>query len=879
MINTFDWTIGRRLAAGFAVIALTFLVLVGAIWQWNAQSARAQDAYTQRVAPLDSATQNLDRRILNVGISVRTYLLTPGGESLQRFRAVADAATAALQRLGALPKDPEDEALFRQVDPQVRLYLDEATRLVAAAGAGGAALEARERSLTEARGRVAATLGRLSDRQNDRTADAIAAMQAARERSTVGMLIAAALTLLLLVVVGLATARSIRGPARNLVRAARALEDGDPQAAFTLRRHTEAALAGREPEGEMPQLALSFARAASAIERRESRLRADGEVATASGSSLVEADVAAAALPIICRHAGAEVGAVYAVGPEGNLLQAIATHALPASLPRVAFGEGIPGQVARQRAPLVVRDIPSDTSFAVKIGFDQALPRTVAAYPMVAHDALVGVVLVASLRELDAAALDFLAAATRQLGSGLENVRAYARITRLMADLGETTQRVQAQNEELQAQNEELQAQTEEIQAQNEEMQAQGEEIQAQNEQLKTQTDQMTQYAASLAESDRRKSEFLGVLAHELRNPMAAISNGLYALSHSGVDVSMRERAEGIIRRQTRVLGRLVDDLLDVTRIASGKVRLQNEPLDLVEVVRDCVGDHRELAASAHLSVDLRLAEEKLVVSADRVRLAQIVGNLLDNAAKFSEKGTVTVIVRHAGGRDEAELVVRDNGIGIDPAMLPRLFQPFSQADTSLARKRSGLGLGLSLVKSLVDMHGGSVQARSDGLGAGAEFIVRLPLARADTATQAPVALAPAARPEPAPGAAKRPRRVLIIEDNLDAAASLRDALRLLGHAVHVAHDAQEGIDAAREFRPDVVLCDIGLPTMDGYQVAQKLRADPHLRSIFLIAVTGYAGPDDQERAARAGFDRHFGKPPDIDRLNRLLEDIPLLHA
>jgi len=873
--GTFDWTIGRRLGVGFAVIALTFLVLLAAIWRWNEQSARAQNDYTQHVAPLDTATRNLDRRVLAVGIGVRTYLLNAGPEALLAFRTSVDAAAQGLDRLRALPKDAEGEAIFRELEPQLRTYLAEATRLVAEAGAVGTSLEARERALTAARGQVAATIARLADRQDERTTAAIAAMEAARERATQGMIVAVALALVLFLAIAVATARAIRLPARDLVRAAQALEAGDPRPALELRDRTQAKLGGAEPQGEMPRLALSFASAAAAIERREARLRADSDVATASGTSLVEAEVAAASLPLVCAHVGAEVGVLYALADDGATLLPIATQALEAPAAPVPVGAGVPGQAARQRTAVVVRDIPPDTPFAVQIGFDRAAPRTVAALPLLAHGTLIGVLVVASLRDLDAAALDFLGAATRQLASGLENVRAYARNVRLLADLEASNERVQAQNEELQAQNEELQAQTEEIQAQNEELQAQGEEIQAQNEQLKQQTDQVSQYAASLAASDRRKSEFLGVLAHELRNPMAAISNGLYALSHSGVDVGMRERAEGIIRRQTRVLGRLVDDLLDVTRIASGKVRLQKEPVDLAEVVRDCVHDHRELAA-AHVAVDVRLLEEKLVVLGDRVRIAQVVGNLLDNAAKFTEKGTITVIVRHAGAREEAELVVRDNGIGIDPAMLGKLFQPFSQADTSLARKRSGLGLGLSLVKSLVDMHAGSVRAKSDGLGTGAEFIVRLPLAAADALAAAP-ALARA--PEPPPGAAKRPRRVLIIEDNLDAAASLRDALRLLGHAVHVAHDAPEGIAAAREFRPDVVLCDIGLPTMDGYQIAGTLRADPHLRSIFLIAVTGYAGPDDQERAARAGFDRHFGKPPDIDRLNRLLEDIPLLHA
>lgn len=869
-----DWTIARRLGVGFAIIAIVLIVLLAAVWRWNEQSARAQAEYTQRVAPFGQATQDLDRRVLGLAIGVRSYLLSPGPEALQRFQANVEAVASGLERVTALTTDAEDAAIARELAPQVRAYVGDASRLVSEVGMGASQIEGRERALTEVRGTVEATLTRLAQRYDVRTTAAIAEMELARTRSARGMVVAAALSLLMLCIVAFATVRAISQPARDLVGAAAALEQGDPLPALALRDETLARHGG-EPQSEMPRLALSFASAAKAIDRRESRLRADGAVAVAAGSSLVETDVATAALAVVCDHVRAQVGVMYSVSEDGVHLMPVATHGVDARLTPVATGEGIPGRAARDRKTVTVRDLAADTVYLVKCGFAEASPRTIVATPLVAHGSVIGVLLAASLHDLDAEALAFIEGAARQIAAGLENVRSHARNVKLVADLAASNLRVQTQNEELQAQNEELQSQTEEIQAQNEELQSQGEEIHAQNDQLKLQTEQLERHAAALAESDRRKSEFMGVLAHELRNPMGAISNALFALSRAGVDVGMRERAEGIVRRQTRVLGRLIDDLLDITRIASNKVRLQQEPLDLADVVREVVTDSRELIEAAGMTVNMALPDEKLVVIGDRVRLGQVLGNLLDNAGKFSERGTVTLTLRRRSGMPQAEILVRDNGIGIDPAILTKLFQPFSQADTSLARRRSGLGLGLALVKSLAEMHGGEVSVRSDGLGQGAEFTIRLPLASASIPSAPPEMSPLPGSKEPASSVAKRPRRVLIIEDNPDAAASLRDALRLLGHAVHVAHDAPEGIAAAREFRPDVVLCDIGLPTMDGYQVAAKLRADPHLRSMFLIAITGYAAPDDQERAARAGFDRHFGKPPDIERLDRLLQDMP----
>jgi signal transduction histidine kinase/CheY-like chemotaxis protein len=364
---------------------------------------------------------------------------------------------------------------------------------------------------------------------------------------------------------------------------------------------------------------------------------------------------------------------------------------------------------------------------------------------------------------------------------------------------------------------------------------------------------------AELEDADRRKDEFLAVLAHELRNPLAPIRNSIFLLARlePGTD---RARAKlAVIERQIAHLTRLVDDLLDVSRISRGKVHLQRTALDLGALVRRAAEDHRDAVVAAGLDLAVEVPDEPLWVEADGTRLAQVTGNLLSNAVKFTHRGgRITVSLRRDGAH--AVLGVRDTGIGIDEAMRARLFEPFAQAEQPLDRSRGGLGLGLTLVRGFVALHGGSVEARSDGPGTGAEFLVRLPLGGA------PLPAAADASSAPAPV----PLRVLVIEDNVDSAETLRDALADAGHEVSIARDGAEGVASARRWAPDVVLCDVGLPGLDGYAVARALRADGG-RRVALIALTGYASPEDRRRAAAAGFDHHLAKPADLDELVGLL--------
>ena len=368
--------------------------------------------------------------------------------------------------------------------------------------------------------------------------------------------------------------------------------------------------------------------------------------------------------------------------------------------------------------------------------------------------------------------------------------------------------------------------------------------------------------AEALREADRRKDEFLAMLGHELRNPLAPIRNGLYILDRAPKGGEQARRAQAIIERQFDHLTRLVDDLLDVTRITRGKAVLQRERLDLSDLVRRTVEDHRGAFVQGEIELEVSTEPGEVWVNGDRTRLSQVVGNLLANAVKFTPVGGRTAVAVQADtAHGEAIIRVQDTGRGIAPEFLPRIFETFSQADLTLDRKLGGLGLGLSLVKGLVELHGGSVRAASEGPGKGATFTISLPLDAA-----APVETGQGATEVHAPS-----RRVLVIEDNFDAADSLREVLTLEGHEVEVALTGPEGIEKARAFRPDIVLCDIGLPGMDGYEVARTIRANPGLARVRLIALTGYAAPNDVTKAKEAGFDTHLAKPPSLAAVEKAL--------
>ena len=367
----------------------------------------------------------------------------------------------------------------------------------------------------------------------------------------------------------------------------------------------------------------------------------------------------------------------------------------------------------------------------------------------------------------------------------------------------------------------------------------------------------------ALEESARRMNEFLAMLAHELRNPLAPIASALNLLAKRPTSDATELWVRDVLRRQTAQLSRLVDDLLDVSRITRAAMTLERRALDLRKAVRGALDASMQWIEPRRHVLDVRLPDEPVEMSGDEVRLTQVVQNLLHNAAKYTpDGGRIEVELRREAG--EALIVVRDNGVGMAAELLSSAFELFTQGSQSLDRAHGGLGVGLTLVQRLVKLHGGTVEARSPGPGNGSEFLVRLPLSPRPEAAQTVSAAAPA------PAAPGPRRRVLVVDDNKDAANALALLLEAEGHEVRTAADGVTGLALAREYGPEVVLLDISLPRLDGYEIARRMREDAQLRSATLIAITGYGQSHDRARAAAAGFDYHLTKPVEYTSLQRL---------
>lgn len=377
-----------------------------------------------------------------------------------------------------------------------------------------------------------------------------------------------------------------------------------------------------------------------------------------------------------------------------------------------------------------------------------------------------------------------------------------------------------------------------------------------------------TRMYRELLDADRRKDEFLATLAHELRNPLAPIRNSLQILKMTRVDEQTAKQTREMMERQVHHLVRLVDDLLDLSRVMRGKIELRREPAELGSIIARAVETARPLIDAQGHRLDIVLPEESLLIDGDPVRLTQVVGNLLTNSAKYTEpRGQIQLTVR----REEqlAILSVKDTGIGIDPEMLPRVFELFVQADHATTKAQGGLGIGLTLVKNLVEMHGGSVSANSAGLGQGSEFTIRLLLLNHSAKEQVRDMGAESQ------SVLQTGHRVLVVDDNQDAALSLTMLLRLQGHEVQVAHDGLSALNLAESFRPAVIFLDIGMPGMDGYEVARRVRKIPELNKIVLAALTGWGQQEDRRRTAEAGFDYHLVKPPEPQALEEILASLP----
>lgn len=379
---------------------------------------------------------------------------------------------------------------------------------------------------------------------------------------------------------------------------------------------------------------------------------------------------------------------------------------------------------------------------------------------------------------------------------------------------------------------------------------------------------QTREQAAALADLHRRKDEFLAMLSHELRNPLAPILNALHLLRAESEGTRLQQNARNMIERQVGQLTRLVDDLLEVSRITTGQVRLEQERMDMRLVVERAVETSRHLFDRKRHELSVSLPPEPVWLHADPTRMEQVVVNLLNNAAKYTDDGgRVTVVVRQEG--DEMVLRVRDTGIGIASELLPRIFDLFTQADRSLARSQGGLGIGLSLVQKLVEMHRGTVEVQSAGLGRGSEFVVRLPVLLSPAPPILPTATNPAKRPT-------KSRRVVVVDDNVDAAESLAELLKLSDHDVRTAYTGPAALEVIEAHHPEFVLLDIGLPGLSGYDVARWLKASPERKGMWVVAMTGYGRDSDLQLAKEAGFDAHMVKPVDPAKVLALVaKDVP----
>jgi signal transduction histidine kinase/ActR/RegA family two-component response regulator len=370
-------------------------------------------------------------------------------------------------------------------------------------------------------------------------------------------------------------------------------------------------------------------------------------------------------------------------------------------------------------------------------------------------------------------------------------------------------------------------------------------------------------HALELREADRRKDEFLATLAHELRNPLAPVRSALDILRRRQHADPMLERVSGVMERQVDHMVRLVDDLMEVSRITRGKIELRRQPLDLWGIVRSAVEACQAQAEAVRHAIDLDLPEAPVRVEADPVRLAQVFGNLLNNAIKYTPPGGL-IQLRGWCEDGEAVVAVRDTGIGIPREMLPRVFDMFTQVEDVRRAGQGGLGIGLTLVRTLVELHGGTITADSSGPDQGSEFRVRLPLLQAAAAADAPAQ----AQIEPDRLASVR---VLVVDDNRDAADSLAQVLRDMGAETRVVYDGAAALREARSFRPAVVLLDLGMPQMDGYEVGRRIRQAPETADVRLVALTGWGHADDRRRSREAGFDEHLVKPTPLSTLRTVL--------
>lgn len=446
-------------------------------------------------------------------------------------------------------------------------------------------------------------------------------------------------------------------------------------------------------------------------------------------------------------------------------------------------------------------------------------------------------------------------------------VQALVQLYMQRAELTRLNQKLALTNTELAKAHEELKAQNmRELQQLNQTLELANAELIAANDRLIQEIAERERAEQALSQSIKRKDEYIAILAHELRNPLSAIHNAVMVMQMPSASDQQQTWAHELLQRQVKHLTCLMDDLLDVSRISNGRIQLHREVVDLAQVVHHAAESLSPLLKKHRHELRMVLPKERLYVDGDTVRLTQVLGNLLTNAAKYMDDGGLVELTLERDHNDRACIRVRDHGVGIPEDLLTKVFDLFVQAPSALNRAQGGLGIGLALVHALVDLHGGSAQVSSAGPGQGAEFSVHLPLVVQQAPQEVPA--------KPTATHSERLVRVLIIDDNTDSATGLALCLEGLGYELSCAHSGKEGVMTAKSYRPDVILLDIGLPDIDGCEVARRLREDQTLMDIQLIAMTGYSGEADRNRAEKAGFNHYLVKPVELSQLLALLESL-----
>lgn len=884
LYRLFDVSVGQRLAMGFAGLAVVVVGIVLLAFVSQHREARQQQLLREDAVLMARAVDGVGRAVLATTAALHTFYMRPSSGNRQQVLDRADQVRQQIDTLAGIRAGSPDPALRRfqaVLSNQLGQVEDLATRISA-----DPSIRSDGQAVTHLGVAMVDTVLGFDSVQADRAAQALDNANRLQARATRSLLWGGLLILAIACSFALLVVLSIRRPTHSLLTVAHALAAGDRRPALALKRWTESGPFARR--NEILLLGKAFGDAADAIERRERRLSADARVARATATGFDRGKMASAALAAIADGMHAEVGAVYVAPASGRPLQAIASYGLSRDRPGIEAGLALVEQAHARRERVVVdelggRAVDPDEGPSTEppaSGNTAAMLRSAIAMPLMFQDRLHGVLLLVSRNHFDDDWLTFLEPVALQLAIGLENIATYERAQRLLEEVRERNEKIQNQNRLLLSNKATLEQQ---------------------NRRLQQQSD-------ALAQADQRKNQFLSALAHELRNPMAALSAGLEVISRHGVDNDQARAALAVVRRQSSQLGRLVDDLLDITRISRGKIVLRKEPADLSAIVRACIQDNQGQISAKGLHLELDLPPQPLLVDGDVARLRQIVGNLLLNAIKFTNEGGRIEVRGRISDRDPhaLELDIRDDGIGMSAELIGRLFQPFSQGLLPLDRTGGGLGLGLALVKSLVEMHGGTVRAESAGEGRGSRFRIRLPRLSRDAGAVAPAsgdagdagvaggvtpaAVAPAggaapgldagpASPPPGSGDAPEPPgaaegsslRIVIIDDNADVGQMLATMVALDGHQVSYARSGQEGLALMARVKPDLVLCDIGLPAMDGYEVARRVRADPDLQDTLMVAVSGYAMPRDRRMALDAGFDRHESKPLTLERFRALV--------